>query len=78
MRNHFGVTQRHIGTRAVYNYIASRKHHNGVKNNRQVLKTKQFSPRNSRHTMIKNTKWLNRNWGKMPIGVHTKTVIINI
>ena len=72
MRNYFGVTQRHIGTRAVYNYIASRKHHNGVKNDTVIMKHRHT--RKIRGSMIKNTK-RNGNWGKVPIGVHNKNVI---
>ena len=70
MKNYFGVTQRHIGTKAVYNYIQSRKNRNGIRNNRRIMK--QHSVRKHRKSMIKNTKFLNRNWGKVPIGVHIK------
>ena len=75
MKNYFGVTQRHISTRAVYNYIPSRKNRSGVKNRKSIIKNS--IPINVRSgSMIKNTKYLNRNWGKVAIGVHTKTVFI--
>ena len=73
MKNYFGVTQRHIGTRAVYNYIAVRINHNGIKNNRRIMKGFVHK----RKSMIKNTKSLNNhNWGKVAIGVHTRNVFL--
>lgn len=75
MRNYFGVTQRHIGSKAVYNYIASRRNRNGVRNNRLIIKPIHIS-KNKRIGMVKNTKLLNNhNWGKIPIGVHTRSVL---
>lgn len=70
MRNYFNVIQRHIGSKAVYNYIASRHNRNGIHNTRNIMGRSYYIPRNSRKGMIKNTK-VNHNWGKVPIGVHT-------
>jgi hypothetical protein len=69
MRNYFGVIQRHLGTKVIYNYLPSRRNINGIKNRKCILKNNV--PINIRGgSMIKNTKRLNRNWGKVAIGMH--------